>query len=396
MPRHLAANLTTSCRRGADTPNRSSKLLPAVVKPGAVLAAIALVLASCGSGDGGDSATEPTAQSPSSTTAAEVEIPTVSSTGVVSNLEASATTEPVAASLGLFPLTGVPVGDSDIVSRPVIAAKIDNVEAARPQAGLVQADVVYEEIVEGGLTRLLALFHSQDADLVGPIRSARSTDVPLLTPLREPIFAWSGANSAFAALIRSVAIRDIGFEAQPSAYVRAADRSAPSNLMTSTADLYDLVESEGDLGPNSILTHVVPGSSFGGGTAARGVEVDYGATTVVHEWDAAVGGWVRTQNGSPHVDTDGEAIAPENVIVQFVSYRDTGLVDASGAIVPEAVLEGSGEAWFFSAGNRVVGTWSKANVTAAAQYLDGEGEVVRLSAGRTWILLVREGTATLL
>jgi len=360
------------------------------------LAAIALVLASCSSGGDGESATDTTAQLESTTTTADVEVPTVSSTAAVGALDASATTEPVVAPLGLFPLTGVPVVDSDVVARPVIAAKIDNVEAARPQAGLVQADVVYEEIVEGGLTRLLALFHSQDADLVGPIRSARSTDVPLLTPLREPIFAWSGANSEFAALIRSVAIRDIGFEAQPGAYVRSPDRSAPSDLMTSTGDLYDIVELDGDFRPNSILSYFVPGADFDGGAEALGVEVDYGATTVVHEWDEAVGGWVRTQNGSPHVDAVDEPIAPENVIVQFVRYRDTGLVDASGAIVPEAVLEGSGDAWFFSAGKRVLGTWTKANVTAPAQYVDDAGESVLFTPGRTWILLVREGTATLL
>jgi len=373
-------------------------LSSSVVKTGAVVAAVVLVLVSCASGSDGDAVTETSAQLQSTTTAADVEVPTVSSTVAVAALDASATTGPVPASLGLFPLTGLPVGEADagIVARPVIAAKIDNVEAARPQAGLVQADVVYEEIVEGGLTRLLALFHSQGADVVGPIRSARSTDVPLLTPLREPIFAWSGANTEFAALIRSVAIRDIGFEAQPGAYVRASDRSAPSDLMTSTGDLYDLVELDGDFRPNSILDHVVPGARFDGGAETLGVAVDYGATTVVHEWDEAAGGWVRTQNGSPHVDAEGESIAPENVIVQFVRYRDTGLVDASGAIVPEAVLEGSGDAWFFSAGRRVVGTWTKANVTAPAQYLDGAGDNVLLSPGRTWILLAREGTADLL
>jgi len=376
--------------------NRSTKLSFPIVKSGAVLAAIALVVASCGSGSDNDSVSEPTSPSESTTTTADVDLPTVSSTQAAVGLDANATTEPVAASLGLFQLTGLPIVDSDISSRPAIAAKIDNVEAARPQAGLVQADVVYEEIVEGGLTRLLAVFHSQSADVVGPIRSARSTDVPLLTPLREPIFAWSGANSAFAALIRSVAIRDIGLEAQPGAYIRATDRPAPSNLMTSTDELYGLVDSDEAAGPNPILVHVVPGESFNGGVPARGVEIDYGATVVAHEWDESIGGWVRTQNASPHVDTNGEAIAPENVIVQFVRYRDTGLVDASGAFVPEAVLEGGGDAWIFSAGNLVTGTWSKANVTAPAQYLDDAGEVVRLTAGRTWILLAREGTADLL
>lgn len=354
-------------------------LNPRIAAIGVAFAVMTAACSSSGSADPTGAASETTA--PAASTSTTVPIPTTRATTT------APPTTVTPAPLGLMAMTGLPAQDEAVLQRPVLAAKIDNVEAARPQAGLTAADVVFEELVEGGLTRLLAIFHSRDATELGPIRSARSTDLPLLTPLREPLFAWSGANSAFASLIRSVAIRDVGFEAEPGAYRRDADRPAPSNLMTSTAALYALVDLEGDMSPNPLFDHLAPGDSPAGGRVVDAVEVDYGATTVVHEWDAELGGWARSQNGTPHVDVDGERVAPTNVVVQFVEYRDTGLVDASGAAVPEAVLEGAGPAWILRAGRLIEGSWEKANVTASSRYLDADGEVVPLVPGTTWVLL---------
>ncbi len=362
----------------------------------AALLAFALVAAACGGG-GDDETTATTLTSEATTTTSMSESPgaadesTETTEAPATTAAASETTEPVVADL-LAPLTGMSI-DQAIVDRPALAAKIDNISLARPQAGINQADLVYEERVEGGLTRLLAVYQSQDAPVLGPIRSARSTDVPLLTPLRQPLFAWSGANAAFAQLIRSVAIRDVGFEAEPAAYTRASDRRSPSNLMTSTDDLWALVNETG--APPTIVEHLLPGTTFDGGEPALGVDVSYRGTQVSHDWDAELGGWARTQNGTPHVDVDGVQIAPANVIVQFVDYEASGQVDSSGAEVPEAVLEGEGVAWIFSNGQVVVGTWSKTNVTEPTQYRDADGAPVRLTPGATWVLLPEPGEATL-
>lgn len=352
--------------------------------------------ASCSSSSSTDQVAVTTVTSLVTTTTTAVAIPTTQTTTVVpatTTIITTATTEPP---LSLYALTGLEAHDAVRQRRPALAVKIDNVDAARPQAGLVDADVVFEELVEGGLTRLLAIFHSREPGLIGPVRSARSTDVPLLTPLREPLFAWSGANSAFAALIRSVAIRDVGLEIAPDAYVRADDRPVPSNLMTQSADLYDLVELDGDHSPNELFEFFADPQTLEGGSVVAGVEVAYGATTVRHEWDSESRGWARTQNNTAHVDVDGVVIAPENVIVQFVSYSSSGLVDSSGAIVPEADLEGEGMAWFFVDGRLVEGTWTKANVTATSAYADSNGNPMRFAPGRTWVLLARVGTAELL
>jgi len=373
-----------------------SRLIPRTGRLAVAFVATAALAASCSSSDNADQGVVTTVPSIVSTTASTVP-PTIATTSTTAKITTTtSTTTTTAPPLGPYALTGLEADDMHRQLRPALAVKIDNVEAARPQAGLVEADVVFEEIVEGGLTRLLAIFHSRDAGVIGPVRSARSTDVPLLTPLREPLFAWSGANGAFAALIRSVAIRDVGFEIAPAEYERADDRSAPSDLMTTSDGLYALVDVEGDHAPNELFDFLPAGEVRDGGRDVNGVEVAYGATTVRHEWDNDAGGWARTQNDTPHVDAEGDVIAPENVIVQFVNYRNSGLVDSSGAVVPEADLEGQGVAWFFVDGQLVEGKWVKANVTATSAYADSDGNTMQFSPGRTWVLLAREGSAELL
>ncbi|HEX4902335.1 MAG TPA: DUF3048 domain-containing protein, partial [Acidimicrobiales bacterium] len=142
----------------------------------------------------------------------------------------STTTTTAPAETG-YPLTGLPIDDPARAARPVLAVKIDNAEprrgrGGRPQAGINAADVVYEEMVEGSVTRFLALFHSTDADPVGPVRSARTTDLLLMGPLNRPLFAWSGANAGVAGAVRGAPVVDIGYDVASGAYNRAGDRPA--------------------------------------------------------------------------------------------------------------------------------------------------------------------------
>ncbi|MEZ5283145.1 MAG: DUF3048 C-terminal domain-containing protein [Acidimicrobiales bacterium] len=124
--------------------------------------------------------------------------------------------------------------------------------------------------------------------------------------------------------------------------------------------------------------------------------VNYRGTTATHTWSPEVSGWVREQNDSPHVDTDGVQVAPENVIVQFVQYRASGQVDSAGSEVPEAELVGSGDVWVLMNGLVVEGTWSKSNVTSPTVYLDADGSEILLTPGSTWVLLAEPGRAELL
>jgi hypothetical protein len=285
-----------------------------------------------------------------------------------------------------FPLTGLPATNAALAARPALAVKIDNLDrGARPQAGLNQADVVYEELVEGGITRFLAVFHSTDADPLGPIRSARTSDLSILPGLNRPLFAWSGADPRAAPLVRNAPIVDVGHDAAPDAYRRRRDRRGPHNLYSSTPALWAFAPSGATPPPPTFRFRgrITPPNA--GARAVGGVDLAFGggpgAVPVQFRWDPAAAGWARFQNGSPHVDEAGAGIAPQNVIVQFTPYGRFGLS-------PEAQISGRGPAWIFTNGQVVEATWSKGAPEAPVEYVDAAGQEIALTPGRTWIELI--------
>jgi Protein of unknown function (DUF3048) N-terminal domain/Protein of unknown function (DUF3048) C-terminal domain len=314
---------------------------------------------------------------------------------------ATTTTAPPA----VYPLTGLPATDPAKLARPALVVKIDNADgsgtnSARPQIGLNQADVVYEEMVEGSVTRLAAVFHSGDSDPVGPVRSARTTDIAVFTPLNTPLYAWSGANADFAAIIRGSALVDVGYDAHSEVYGRRNDNGhvAPHNLYSSTPELFALAPPDAKP-PNPLFTYrtanealnasAAPAGSahleFGGG--AGSAPVDWG-------WDASTGAYLRSQKGSIDVDENGVQMTAQNVIISFVSYHDTGYVDPSGAPVPQGDLVGSGECWVLTNGMIIKGTWTKPSVSAITTYTDAAGAPIKLTPGRTWVELPPNGGAS--
>lgn len=301
--------------------------------------------------------------------------------------------------VAVFPLTGLPAADPAVAARPALVVKIDNAEgSARPQMGLNQADVVVEETVEGSVTRLAAIFHSTDIDPVGPVRSARSTDIAVATPLDNPLFAWSGANADFAAAIRAAALVDVGVDAAPDSYQRRSDRRAPANLYSSTSSLYAMAP-PGAPAPPPLFSFRPDGAPLGAGATPVGaLNVNYGSgpgsAPVDYVWGGAAGVYARSQRGTPHVDEAGVRVAPQNVVVQFVDYVDTGYVDGSGSAVPEASLVGEGTAWVFTAGHLIEGRWVKPTLEAVTQFLDASGAPIGLTPGRTWVALAPPGGAT--
>ena len=319
--------------------------------------------------------------------------PTTTTTTTTTTSSSTTTTEPPA----VAPLTGLPDPGTGQTARPALVVKIDNVEPkARPQAGINQADVVYEERVEGSVTRLLAIFHSTDAAPVGPVRSARSSDIAVLTPLNRPYFAWSGANATFAGLIRAAALVDVGYDAQPGHYYRERSRSAPSNLMLrSTADLL-AIPAEGSSPPPPLFTYRAEGEETPHLEPVTAVRVVYGTSAgsapVEYRWNGE--GWARTQAGTPHVDADGVQVAPANVIIQFTPYHGSGVADQFGNDIPEAALVGEGDAWILTNGGLVAARWSKPSLEAVTTYTDVDGNPVRLTPGRTWVALPPPGGAT--
>ncbi|MGI8685782.1 MAG: DUF3048 domain-containing protein [Acidimicrobiales bacterium] len=305
-----------------------------------------------------------------------------------------ATTAPAAVG-DLAPLTGLPQPDAVRRARVALVVKIDNAPKGRPQSGINQADVVIVEKVEGHITRLFTIFQSNDSDPVGPVRSARSTDVALVNPLNRPLFAYAGTNATFQTLIDKAPLVDLSPNKAGGDYKRRSDKPQTYNLYSSTTALFKHAAADAKA-PPPLFTYRAGGEA-GAGDAATGVHVEYQAgsraTKVDYAWDAGSGSWKRSQDGTPFNDEAGAQAAPKNVVVQFVTYKDTGQRDRSGAVVDEAQLIGTGDAWIFSDGKVVKGKWSKPTAEAVTAYTDAAGKPVGLTPGVTWVELPPPGTA---
>lgn len=349
--------------------------------PFATLAlATSLALAACGGGD----EQAATVASTTSTTIAP---------------EAPTTTTTTEAPVPVSALTGRTLPDRWVQERPVVAVKFDNVEGrSTPQVGIGAAEVVYEVPVEGQVTRLLALFHSVDASGIGPIRSARGSEIGLLEELNRPLFAWHGANALLDGHVRGSTVVPRSFDDVPHLYYRDGARKQPYNSFALGTAEIRATAPEGATGPRKpILRFAEPGEAVPSPHAlpATSISVVFppvlGArpgrgTPVRFEWDGSR--YVRFQAGHPHVDgAGGGQIGVENVIVRFTSVLDSGTVDQAGSRVPTAQVVGTGEAWVFSGGRVATGTWHKPDNATRTTYLDVEGNEIVLTPGKTWIAL---------
>jgi hypothetical protein len=312
--------------------------------------------------------------------------PTAARSTTTTEAAAPAATGPV------FPYLGTP-GDN---ARSALVVKIDNAPKARPQFGLGSADIVVEEGVEGGITRFATIFQSKDAPVVGPVRSARTSDLHIAVALGKPLFAYSGTNSHFQALIDRSPLINLSPNKAASAYHRDSSRPAPYNLFSSTQQLYAAGGTAGS-SPQPLL------SFDAAATPATGDPVTTlmlhwkdpahpTQTDVTWTWNGATPS--RVENGTPQGDAGGAPVAPVDIVVMFVDYVDTGERDQSNSAVPEAKVEGSGEAWVIRGGKLVKGTWNKQADESPIDFRDTAGKKVLLTPGQTWIELPMKGNAS--
>lgn len=307
------------------------------------------------------------------------------------------TTEPVPDPV--MPLTGEPLPADGPLGRPALVVKLNNVDGtSRPQAGLNEADLVFEEKVEGPISRFAAVYHSTEAPDLGPVRSGRSTDIAIVSSLNQPLYAFSGANAVTIQQLRSAPLVDIGYDVEPGAYERRRGRRAPDDVFTSTERLWALTPPGAGPPPQQLVYRAEGDELPAGARPVQGVDYSWGGggAPVTYRWDDQVAGWARTQGGTAHVDAEGVHVAPPNLIVQKVTYLDTGLVDTSGAPVPEAQLVGEGDAWVLTDGHVVEGRWVRPDADVPTAYETRDGEPIGLTPGRTWIALVpADGDAAL-
>jgi hypothetical protein len=289
------------------------------------------------------------------------------------------TPEPTA----LAPLTGelVPVG---ALTAPSLAAKVDNHPDARPQFGLERTDIVFEELVEGGLTRYVAVWHSDVPTDIGPVRSIRPMDPDIISPLGG-IVAYSGGQQRFVAMMRDTNVYNAihGQADTADLMYRVDGRPGPHDVLVRAPELIarhlDLVAPVQQF---AFAPDVASSSAVIGGTPTASMALRFGSSSAPSwVWDAGRGMWVRSQNGAPDVDLAGVPYSAVNVVTIRVAVTVTHSI-------PKTELIGWGEAWVSTGGMTIHGTWSKASRQAPIRLVDDTGTVIQLGPGNSWVELV--------
>jgi hypothetical protein len=288
----------------------------------------------------------------------------------------------------VFPLTGLPTNAGPAV-RPALSVKVDNVTGAFPQAGLNDADIVTEELVEGGQTRLFVTYQSRDTDRVGPIRSARPVDADLLSQLGGGVFAYSGAAPGEIAPVEDHSGATLlSMDGGVGAFYRDRSRPAPHNVYASTTSLYDAGAAAGD-------HSAPPPPQFQFGPLVNGMPVTDAVvpmgerSSAAWHWNASTGVFDRDQNGAPDVVEDGSRVAADNVLLLSVGIEGTGVFDVTGAEDPLVVVIGEGPCWLLRDGQLIQGRWSRPSTNAPTTFTDATGAPMLLHPGRTWMELVQ-------
>jgi hypothetical protein len=282
------------------------------------------------------------------------------------------------------PLTGV---RRDVPERPALAIKVENLPDARPQAGLDGADIVYEEPVEGGITRFIVVYQCDDADRVGPVRSARHTDVGVLLQYgTRTLFGYAGGAGLVKEAIADAGFVSLSYNEPPAveAYERDQTREAPHNLYTTTQALYE-VGGQGPPPPAQFTYRKRPPAK---GKQVESVNLDFSSSAdVFWRFDGGSGRWLRSHGDEPHLLEGDVQVQADNVVVQLVELRDTGIRDAAGNPSPEAITVGSGKAFVFRDGRMVEGTWERPDEGDTTTFLDQKGRRIALKPGITWVEL---------
>lgn len=278
-----------------------------------------------------------------------------------------------------YPLTGldVPAGGSDIEKHPVLVVKMDNTYASSPQLGLGDADMVVEELVEGGLTRLAAFYYSALPSKVGPVRSMRASDIGIVSPVGADVVT-SGAAPVTIRRIQAAGITFFGEGAK--GFARDSSRSAPYNLFTDLKSTATLTKA-----PKERPADYLPWGTeddLPGGVPARTIAATFsgGHTT---DWAYRGGSYVNTNSNA----AENDQFSADTVLVLRVQVGDAGYLDPAGNPVPETKLLGKGQAMLFNGGRLVRGTWSKSDLDSPIELSTKAGELT-VPAGHTWIELV--------
>jgi hypothetical protein len=275
------------------------------------------------------------------------------------------------------PLTGLP--QENPPQNPPFLTKIENTSGGEPQSGLNKADLVVEELVEGGYTRLAAFFYSSLPTKVGHVRSTRTTDIGLAKPVGATIVASGGAPKTLD-VIKSSHIDIYTYDAGSPGFSKDPAKSAPYHVLWDLTTLAKTAKAK-ELPPKNYFTWGDGPSAADVTKKATSASVAF-SPTVTTKWSFTGGTWTR----SPERSAAGQAYKPNTLIVIFARVTDAGYNDAAGNPVPETVLQGSGRAVIFSGDNATEATWHKGSLDSTMNFTSKKtGKPVTIKPGHVWL-----------
>lgn len=303
--------------------------------------------------------------------------------------------QPVVAG-NVWPLTQLP-GPEGAISQPVIMMKIENDPSVRPQSGLAAADLVVEELVEGGMTRFATFFQSNIPEEAGPVRSARHVDASIASPVADYFVASGAAGVTIAYLDQNMPINIVRIYEGGIGFHRTNYHPAPHNLFQYPLDIIGsnaAAESPASgwfVQPTTALT-----TATVTGDPISKIALEFSKGNKPNwTWDEAKGVWVRDDGSKAHMDKSGVQLSATNVVVMKITTVDAGYKDPAGGYVPRTVLEGTGEGYVLAGNKMTAITWSKPDVKSPVTMTDKAGAIVGTLPGNTWVELIPvEGSAT--
>ena len=275
--------------------------------------------------------------------------------------------------------------ESPFGSRP-LSIMVENAEGARPQSGLDKANIVYEVLAEGGITRFLAIYYDQEAEEVGPVRSARPYFVSKSLE-HQAIFVHVGGSEEAYNFIKQESIDDINEFVDFQPFWRSTDRTPPHNLYTSTINLRKEANKLGyiEMIKKQEYQFEISRNEKLAGRETDSIVIPYNRNyTVSYQYRPESMKYIRFINGEPHIDAKTKKqLAVDNIIIQFA---ETKIIDQEGRLAIDFVSKGIG--LLFLKGNSTEITWGKADLRARTVFLDKEGNRIALTPGNVWIQIV--------
>lgn len=289
------------------------------------------------------------------------------------------TSPPPVKQLPRWPLTGL-VRRGPLPKHPVYIVKIDNTSSSAPERGLDDADMIVQELVEGGITRLAVFFYSKIPTVVGPVRSMRASDLGIVEPAHAFLVA-SGAAGKTMMLMNQAGITRIT-ENGGAGFYRSTTRPAPYNLMNHLTALANHVGRPWTP-PRFPFLPFGPASQFHGTIPVTSMGVTFsGAHT--DDWRLEGSNWVRTNSNAQQ----GHDFQTSNVLILRVQIGNAGYLDPAGNPVPETFFFGTGAATLVHGSHAENGTWHKAGTEGVVRLTTADGKPMTVPAGHTFVELV--------